>query len=580
MMIQSLEAFKDNFSERIMSLDDKERVDYLGGLFESIVVSPDVRDAWGDQLYPVSDFGLGIVAKKAYKRLFLSGMKPGSWTLGYLEVMLKNALSLTRQIQENTYKLDQLIRSRSLDASAKAYALLKEDVDFTVEELYTLAFFHQTSDTPYLVQRFLETRGIPTTRNINVLLAQDSEWTLDILDALRKTKMVFTKANLDTALKYSGQKQADIVQFLINQGVAATSQQLTFARVHCDQEVVDALKSTLSAKMVGSEDGSLFRPEPRRKKPSPLKTAIRKQDESCVLDVLHHLAKGKRLTPGDLKYWVSCPGHKSLTLLRIFLMCGVSLSDVDWKTLMEEKYPNLYGVVKLHLLYGHDLSDEIVGILSDRETNEKGDNLCLKALDDRPDKEKAYPKVNNVSAFANEFITQAPELFELLLISGVHPQLQHIAAFKKICKDEFFDLLLKDENFESNRYNQKLLDLAIESSTDTTICQLLEKGFRLTLDHVQTALFTQKPDLTDSLSRRLLENSKEKKEARPFEPMKIKDPIFRLLSDQNEFTARELERFIEEGCYPQEQHARYLVENPSLYAPGIFLVMIKSGLLL
>lgn len=578
MMIQSLEAFKDNFSERIMSLDDKERVDYLGGLFESIVVSQDVRDQWGDQLYPISDYGLGIVAKKAYKRLFLSGMEPGSWTLGYLEVMLKNALSFTRQMQENTYKLDHLVRSRSLDASAQAYPLLKEGVDFTVEELYTLAFFHQTSDTPYLVQRFLETRGIPTNRNINVLLAQDSEWTLDILDALRKTKMVFTKTNLDYALRCSGHKQVEIVQFLINQGVAATNEQLTFAKVHCDQEVVNALKSTLPAQTVDSEEGGLFRPEPRRKKPSPLKAALRKQDDSSVLDILHHLAKGKKLTSGDIKYWVFCPGHKSLTFLRIFLMYGVSLSDVDWKKLIDEKYPNLYGVVKLHLLYGYDLSDEVVGILSDQETDEKGDNLCLKALDDRPDKEKVYPKVNNFSSFANEFITQVPELFELLLISGVHPKLQHIAAFKKICKDEFFDLLLKDENFESNRYNQTLLDLAIESSTETTVLKLLNKGFQLTLDHVQTALFTQKPELTDSLSRLLIEQSKEKEDARPTEPVNKKDPIFRLLSDQNEFTAKELERFIEEGCYPREEHARYLVENPSLYAPGIFLVMIKSGL--
>jgi len=567
-------GFEILFKNYMQTRTKDQRLDYLTSLFQDLVVTkPETSEI------DLSDRVFSLVAKKAYKGLFQSETKLEDWNGDFLQRVLESGLLQLKEIQDNTECLKEWITGQCTRTTVIIELMIRQGVDLSDYELYRLAFQNQTLDTINIVKQFLASDCTPNEMNLNHLIAQNSKYTIEILEQFRPYPVVFPNSCLTYALKYRGKDQKQVVQFLINQGIIPTEQQCNFATCHCPIQVQKIIKSAAGEKAL-TDNASFFLPAKAEVGSIPtVRAVIRKQDDFSIHSLLAHFAVEGKFKSGYLNYWIKNPGSRSLEILRLFLMCGLKLSDRQWIDMIDAKFPDIDKVLILHKMYGYGLSQEVWNKLIERNTKEgsstsAGDPV-LEALDVKLPYVCSVDK--NFKGVVIEYLSRVPGLFELLLKSGIQPSLKHIRAFLKAPKDSFFELLLNDAYFESNSYNRDLIDMAIKTASGSVVMRLVNRGFPLEVLDVINGVKMLREKTSSALNKKL-RKSESLVELKNFPIEDEDDNILAVLANQASCSLQLLRDFLDEGIVPENKHVAYLNDHQTEFTPELLQEIEKSGL--
>ncbi|NGX58643.1 MAG: hypothetical protein K940chlam3_01551 [Chlamydiae bacterium] len=581
-----------------------EKRDFLALMFEKLVVSPSVKDHYAkklnfkaSELVPPSDKSIRLVADQTYNMLFYSDIEPSDWEFDFIDMNLDiGIMSLVNRELNGRCIVENLI-APTADTAVSVYTLINEGAgaDISSYNLYRLAFEHQCSHTVNIVQTFLDSRRLPSLSNLHRLLVIDSDFTLDILELFLLYKVTFPSSCLTYALKYFGARhQLKLLTFILEQEVIPDQHHIHFARRHCAKPCVWMLEDAYreyhgtAVEDMSLEDLISLESQPSRSKIPSIERTLRNQTKISVYHCLRHIRNGKEITSEHMDLLFKNLSRYTFELFRLFLICGIKLSDQKLKGMSDRDFPDFEKIIKLHLLYGFQINQEVMNhILKNNEGKFDPDDVdpVLLAFDTM---ELILDRKTPIQQVVSEYMDRAPGIYELLIRSGVHPSLDLLNVYCTNRTSFFIKLIDDEEDFEVNPRNQQLLTIAIETSTGEIVRELVKKGFNVTPIEALMSIFYQLEETVNFLIKKMLKSYTEgssmdssSKDA-SFMPKTIEcidenDLISLTLSQPNTETKKDLRRLLESGEEVSSKHFDMLRRNISIFTPELIQLIEKRG---
>jgi uncharacterized protein YneF (UPF0154 family) len=600
MMVSEIVNKSRLYVELAQLKNEEEKAQYMSSLFQQLVGKPLVKELYIEkhdikaaETIQLSSDCIYQIASDAIASLYQLGNDPIAWDKFKVNKIIEKGVSdywsEWKRERNDTCLLKEL-KSPSSESPALILEWLKEGSNIETYDIYRILFQSQNEFTAGIVAALLECRRFPEKNNVHSLFVHNSPHTLEILKELASFKLL-TPTCLTFAIRYSGTQASATIKFLLKEDVVPDKYHWSFASKHLDENCRRLLKNKFddpnddSDKCCVEDDYMSIGSQPSVYRLLDLNEIIKNPGEEALSDLVSHVYQGHELTSRQFNELIEENRPFSLELLRVYFMYGFKLSEKQLKGLLRKNNEYTPAIIKIARMYGLEITDQMVIGGIENKKNPVSE-LTLQALTmEVPIYPDASPE--KLDELVSNYVHEAPGVFELLIRSGVHPGEELLKAYKEVPKDQFFKHLLEKEPFfEFNCRNEKLLKIAIQTSTSDVISSLLEKGFLLRIKNVINAILHQPPGVGKDLIETLKNSSsqeyiigKKRKHPNDFQLTEdiFDDPIAMALLNQDAQTFERVKQYIEEGARPKESHVLLILQNPTIYSPELIYLLEENG---